>query len=150
MSPALARLVAAINSHDLAAIGRCYRPGASVRQADWPEPMAVSNWVHAFSMLYESFPDLRVDVLCAAHTDREVLAEITVMGTSSGPLHLDTVDRLLLGTDAEQLPPTGRALRMTGVVVLATADGLITAERQYWPSVEPLRQLGLLPAPASA
>ena len=150
MTPALARLVAAINSHDIAAIGRCYRPGALVRQADWPEPMAASDWAQTFSLFYESFPDLRVEVVHAAHTDREVLAEVALLGTSSGPLHLGKVDRLLLGADAEQLPPTGRALRMAGVVVLDTAEGLITAERQYWPSVEPLRQLGLLPAAASA
>lgn len=147
VTPALARLVAAINSHDIAAIDRCYRPQAPVREADWPEPMAASNSVQTFSLLYESFPDLRAELLRAAHTDREVLAEVALLGTSSGPPHLDTVDQLLLGTGAEQTPPTPR---MTGVVVLEMADALISAECQYWPSVEPLRQLALLSAPARA
>jgi len=84
-----------------------------------------------------------------AATERSVLAEVTLVGTNSGPLHLGSVDRLLLNTDAERVPPTGRGLRMAGVVVLDIADGLIAAERQYWPSAEPLVQLGLLPAAAN-
>lgn len=149
MTPVLTRLVAAINNHDTTAVAGCYAPDARVHQSEWPKPMAAADWIEAFAMLYESFPDLRIEVRHTAATQRTVLAEVTLVGTNGGPLHLGSVDRLLLNTDAERIPPTGRSLRIDGVVVLDIADGLISAERQYWPSVEPLAQLGLLPAAAN-
>ena len=149
MTAVLRRLVAAINNHDTTAVASCYAPDAWVHQSEWPKRIAAAAWIEAFPVLYESFPDLRVELRHLAATERSVLAEVTLVGTNSGPLHLGSVDRLLLNTDAERVPPTGRGLRMVGVVVLDIADGLIAAERQYWPSAEPLVQLGLLPAAAN-
>ena len=64
-------------------------------------------------------------------------------GTNTGPLILSDADRLVLGTQAETLPATGRAMDITGAVVFEVADGQVTAERHYWPEVTPLVQLGL-------
>jgi len=117
MTAVLRRLVAAINNHDTTAVASCYAPDAWVHQSEWPKRIAAAAWIEAFPVLYESFPDLRVELRHLAATER--------------------------------VPPTGRGLRMAGVVVLDIADGLIAAERQYWPSAEPLVQLGLLPAAAN-
>jgi hypothetical protein len=51
----------------------------------------------------------------------------------------------VLGTQAEALPATGRAIDICGVVVLEIAGGRVTAERHYWPLVDTLvLQLGLV------
>jgi hypothetical protein len=54
---------------------------------------------------------------------------------------------VVLGTQAETLPATGRAIDICGVVVLEIADGRVTAERHYWPLVDTLVQLGLVGPP---
>jgi hypothetical protein len=64
-------------------------------------------------------------------------------GTHTGPLLLSDADRLILGTQAETLPATGRAIDPDGAVVFEVADGQVTAERHYWPEVVPLVQFGL-------
>ena len=47
----------------------------------------------------------------------------------------------------ETLPATGRAIDITGAVVLEVADGRVTAERHYWPLVDTLAPLRLLGPP---
>jgi hypothetical protein len=53
----------------------------------------------------------------------------------------------VLGTQAETLPATGRAVDLCGVVVLEVAGGRVTAERHYWPLMDGLVQLGLIGLP---
>ena len=72
------------------------------------------------------------------------LLEARLTGTNTGPFTLGKTDRLVLGTQAETLPATGRAMDITGTVVLEVADGRVTAERHYWPLVDTLVQLGLI------
>jgi hypothetical protein len=65
-------------------------------------------------------------------------------GTNSGVLHLGNEDRIVLRTDAQSLPATGGRMSIDGVVVLEVSNGLVTAERHYWPTVQSLVQLGLV------
>jgi hypothetical protein len=85
-----------------------------------------------------------------AADDRVALLEARMTGTNTGPFHLSETERLLLGTQAETLPATGRATDITGVVVLEVAGDRVTAERHYWPLVDSLMQLGLIGAPGHA
>ena len=69
-------------------------------------------------------------------------------GTNDGPFILNDIDRLIVGTDAIELPATGQAMDITGVVMLQI-DSLVAGERHYWPAAEGLVQLGLAqPRPA--
>ena len=68
-------------------------------------------------------------------------------GTNTGPFVLGEIDRLILGTQAETLPATGRAMDITGTVVLEVADDRVTAERHYWPFAQVFVQLGLVGSP---
>jgi hypothetical protein len=72
------------------------------------------------------------------------MAEVRMSGTNTGPLNLGLSDRLILNTDADRLPPTGRGMEIVGLVVVEHSDGKATAERHYWPSVGWLAQLGLV------
>ena len=77
-------------------------------------------------------------------------AEVRMTGTNTAPLHLGEIDRLLLRTDAAELPATYRSIDLRWVVVLELSDGLVATERHHWPYVDTLLQLGLLPVPATA
>ena len=86
--------------------------------------------------MLQGFPDLQLHPRNLAADDRVALLEARLTGTNTGPFPLSETDRLVLGTQAETLPATGRAMDITGAVVLEVADGQVTAERHYWPLVE--------------
>jgi hypothetical protein len=108
----------------------------------WPEAVDAGTWLAAFGLVLQSFPDLLIHARNLATNDRVAILETWLSGTNTGPLHLGDADRLVLG--AEQLPATGRAMKITGVVVLEIVDDLVTSERHYWPVVDSLVQLGLV------
>jgi hypothetical protein len=64
-------------------------------------------------------------------------------GTHTGVLTLDDCARALLATDLDHIPPTGRTVDVTGVVVLATNNGAVTRERHHWPRHWLYEHLGL-------
>jgi ketosteroid isomerase-like protein len=142
------RMVDAYNRHDTDALAACYATGARVRSTWGPEPVDPGTWLAAFGAMLTAFPDLRVHPGHLAVGDRVALLEVRLTGTNTGPLILNEVDRLVLGTQAATLPATGRAIDLDGVVVFEVAEGQVTAERHHWPEVTPLVQLGLAePAP---
>jgi hypothetical protein len=57
-----------------------------------------------------TFPDLRLHPRNLAADDRVALLEARMTGTNTGPFPLSETERLLLGTQAETLPATGRAV----------------------------------------
>lgn len=74
--------------------------------------------------------------------------EIRMTGTNDGPFVLNDIDRLVLGTDAIELPATGQTMDITGIVMVQIGS-LVTGEGHYWPAVEGLVQFGLAkPRPA--
>jgi len=138
------RLIDAHHAGDVEALTSCYAPGASVHMDGWDRPVDVPTWAVAMDALRESFPDLTFRRGAATAGAAVVLAEIRMTGTNTGPLSLGIADRLVLQTDADRLPPTGRVMDVVGVVCLEIAEQKVTAERHYWPAVEPLVQLGLV------
>jgi hypothetical protein len=137
-------LIGAHNDRDLEALAACYATDASVFMDGWDQPIDVASWAAVFDALRESYPDLRLESGPVTLGDATVAAEIRLTGTNTGPLNLSVVDRLILNTDAERLPPTGRPLQLVGFVVIEHADQRVTAERHYWPAVGWLTQLGLV------
>jgi hypothetical protein len=148
----LDRLIFAHNEHDAEALAGCYEPGATLHMDGWDEPVDVSTWPMLMDALRQSFPDLVLRRGAAALGDGVTMAEVQMKGTNTGPMHPSTTERLILHTDAEALPPTGRVMDVVGVVVVEHAGGRVTAERHYWPTLAGLVQLGLvtLDAPASS
>jgi len=122
----------------------CYAPDARVHPAGRPEAVDAGTWLAAVGLVLQSFPDLQLHPRNLAADDRVALLEARMTGTNTGPFPLGETDRLVLGTQAETLPATGRAMDITGAVVLEVADGQVTAERHYWPLVDTLVQLGFV------
>ncbi|HET9666024.1 MAG TPA: hypothetical protein VFP09_04690, partial [Desertimonas sp.] len=61
------------------------------------------------------------------------IVAIHQVGTNTVAIPLGDGDRELLGTDLASIPPTGRRVDVTGVVVLTTTRGRVSAERHHWP-----------------
>jgi len=138
------RMVDSYNRHDTEALAPCYAPDARVHPAGRPEAVDAGTWLAAVGLMLQSFPDLQLHPRNLAADDRVALLEARMTGTNTGPFPLGETDRLVLGTQAETLPATGRAMDITGAVVLEVADGQVTAERHYWPLVDTLVQLGFV------
>lgn len=138
------RMVDAHNAGDDQALLATYARGATVHFAGWPAPVDATSWVAAQSGIRESFPDLRFEIRAVGTGPGVVFVELTMTGTNSGVLHLGDEDRIILRTDAESLPPTGRRMSIDGVVVLEVSDGLVTRERHHWQTIRSLMQLGLV------
>jgi ketosteroid isomerase-like protein len=138
------RMVDSYNRHDTEALAPCYAPDARVHPAGRPEAVDAGTWLAAVGLVLQSFPDLQLHPRNLAADDRVALLEARMTGTNTGPFPLGETDRLVLGTQAETLPATGRAMDITGAVVLEVADGQVTAERHYWPLVDTLVQLGFV------
>jgi SnoaL-like domain len=141
------RMVDCFNRHDPEALAACYAPDARVHPAGWPQAVDTGTWLAAGPAILTAFPDLRLHPRNLAADGRVALLEARMTGTNTGPFTLSETERLLLGTQAETLPATGRATDITGVVVLEVAGGRVTAERHYWPLVDGLVQLGLIGPP---
>lgn len=148
---ATALVEAILDAHrrrDVPALAACYEPHATVHPSGWPEPVDIGTWCAALPLIWRSFPDLELRMLRLAADDGLVAIEIRMTGTNDGPFILNDIDRLILGTDAIEVPATGHAMDITGVVMVQI-DTLVTDERHYWPAVEGLVQLGLAqPRPA--
>lgn len=147
----VAGLVDCYNDRRLEDLASWYQSGATVHPAGWHEAVDAPTWIAAFGAMLESFPDLAIRPTHVASGSGVAVLEARLTGTNSGPFHLGDVDRLVLGTDADRLPPTGRTLDITGTVVLELTDDHVTRERHYWPLIDTLVQLGLVatqPLPA--
>ena len=137
-------LLTGYNSRDLRRVASSYSPDATVHHDGWDAAVEVPAWLDAFAMMVTSFPDLTLTPEHVAVGHETVIMELRLTGTNSGPLHLGDLDRLVLHTNAVSLPPTGRAIDITGTVVLETSDGQVMAERHYWRLLDSLSQLGLV------
>jgi hypothetical protein len=115
-----------------------------VHPAGWDDYVDVPTWHAAFEMVLTSFPDLTISPEQVVSGEGVVIIEARLAGTNSGPLHLGDLDRLILDIDADFLPPTGRAMDITGTVVFQIAGERVVAERHYWKTPDTLVQLGLV------
>ena len=140
----LGALIEAHNDRSPAALAACYAEGATVFIDGWDQPIPASSWSMVFDALRESFPDLTLERGQVTTGEGVVMAEVRMKGTNTGPLNLGVSDRLILNTDADRLPPTGRSMEIVGLIVIEHADRKVTAERHHWPVVGWLAQLGLV------
>jgi hypothetical protein len=137
-------LVDTYNQREMHRVASMYTADARIHPAGWDDDVDVPTWHAAFEMVLRSFPDLRITSELVATGEGIVIMEGRLTGTNSGPLHLGDLDRLILDTDADLLPPTGRAMDITGAVVFQIAGERVVAERHYWRTANTLVQLGLV------
>jgi len=85
---------------------------------------------------WAAFPDLRFEPTAAAINGANGVVEWTMLGTHRG--------------DFPGLPATGKTFTVRGVSVMELSGEKIRRVRDYWDFATVLRQLGVLPASATA
>jgi steroid delta-isomerase-like uncharacterized protein len=74
-----------------------------------------------------TYPDFRVEVTETYHLENLAIGHWTATGTNTGP---------------GDIPPTGKAVRISGISMLRYIDGKITEELVYYDSADWMTQLG--------
>ena len=91
---------------------------------------AATHW----GMIYETFPDFRMDLVDMVVDGDDMVAEIEHGGTMTGTMG-----------DQE---PTGASYKVTGAFRFKFEDGKIKSILSYWDTASMLVQLNLIPQPA--
>jgi hypothetical protein len=126
-------VIDAYNDHDLARYEELHDPAARIRFANVAGDVGLASWLTTRESLFTVLPDLAVRPVKMLADESTAIVEIHQVGTNTVAIPLGDGDRELLGTDLACLPPTGRSVDVTGVVVLTTTRGRVRAERHHWP-----------------
>ncbi len=130
----LAVYLEARNRPDLELLDEIYHPAVVVHDCSEPEDIrglaAVKSYYRGS---HELLPDFRIEISDRFFGGDRMAARWTVTGTHAGTLH--------------GLPPTGKAIRFSGVVIDRVVEGRIVEEWVDYNPLVVLRQLGLAPPP---
>ena len=121
-------------SGDRAGVAACYADDAVLTAPDAGELTgkdAIVEWVFS---LDEAFPDGGYESLAKYEDGDTAIDEGFLTGTNTGPLRLPT---------GQEIPPTGRSIRVRVCDVARVRGGLIRTHRFYFDNEEFARQLGL-------
>jgi predicted ester cyclase len=139
-----ARVIHAVNAHDLRALRVLYATTARTRRPGWPKEGDAEYLLASYEMDFACVPDMRFEPLSSTSEGGRVVTELRITGTNTGPTILGDFGKALLGRDVEAVPPTGRPIDLPAVLVHETSDGKVVAERQYWGLLEFLVQTGVI------
>lgn len=131
---------AAVNAHDAAAIAETLADDFTWTLWDATTTgRDVSR--EAWALLFEAFPDYRMDILDIVTTGDKAAIRCTISGTHRGPLRFR-------GTKSMDEPyaASGRAFRADHALSwMETRNGKLTINRAFWQPATMLQQLGLAP-----
>jgi ketosteroid isomerase-like protein len=131
----VAAIFEAFNRRDLDALLAHLHPD---HQATWSygPPTGLDAAAHEQSIL-DAMPDLRASVLAIHETADQVIVEVEMAGTQTGPL---------VTPEGPVIPPSGQRWVTPTVVVMAFEDGLLHRERIYVDRFAPIAATGVLDA----
>ena len=92
----------------------------------------------AWQMYMTAFPDEHATEIRHLADGSTAITEWTIAQTHTGPLVMPT---------GEQLPPTGKAVKLTGVTIAELEGDKVKRQAFYWDNADFLQQLGLIPMP---
>jgi hypothetical protein len=139
----------AYNDHDLARYEELHDPTARISFANVAGDVGLSSWLTSLVGLFSALPDLEIRPVKMLADESTAIVELHQIGNNTVPIPLGGSDRELLGTDLAFLPPTGRSVDVTGVVILTATRGRVSAERHHWPKHWFYESLGLLTVAAT-
>ena len=118
------RFVEAFNARDEEALGKLYHSDARIKRPTWRSEGDVEASLASMQLDFGAYPDGRLEVRQVVVQDRVVVVEFQFEGKNTRPLTL---------FNGQEVPATGRPLRIDGTIVLEVDEqGLIRGERQYW------------------
>ena len=127
---------AATETHDWQALAACYASDAVAVTPDQGELRggeAIAGYLRQFSV---AFPDVQYEVASAHEVGNVAIDEGFITGTHTQPLPVP---------GGEDIPSTGRRIRVRECDVVTVEGGVVTSHHFYFDQMEFLGQLGLLP-----
>lgn len=129
------------NAGDLDAMLKDYDDNATFWSTARPEGLRGKAQLREYSqVLFNAFPGVQINITNLIESGDSVAVEYKVSGTHTGPLV----------TGGRTIPATGKPIEGQGADFLEVRNGKVVSERIYTDNLELLRQLGLMPAAASA
>jgi ketosteroid isomerase-like protein len=130
----------AVFRKDLEAAARLYAPDAVMVTPDQGELRGSEQIVQYLKQFNDAFPDNRYEPAAKHESGDTAIDEGYFVGTHTAPLPTPT---------GEEIPATGKAVRVRACDIATVQNGVITSHRFYFDQMEFLGQLGLLPEPPS-
>ena len=133
----ITRQADAWNSHDGAAVAAFFAQDATLHDAGGETAHGRDEIAARARQYIDAFPDMRLEITSVEVDGNRYAAEWRATGTNSGSL---------MG-----MPATNRPVTVEGCDVGEIGDdGLIARENDYWNEAAFMRQLGMMPEPATA
>ncbi|MGH3344752.1 MAG: ester cyclase [Carbonactinosporaceae bacterium] len=132
------RLTEAIFKKDLDTAASLYASDAVAVTPDQGELNGREQIVEYLRGFVDACPDAAYESIQQHESGNVAIDEGYLVGTNTAPLRLPTGDNL---------PATGRSLRVRGCDLAVVENGVVTRHRFYFDQMELLGQLGLLEQP---
>ncbi len=115
----------------LALIEQVASPGYHLHVPASPDVQGQEGLRQFVTMYRTAFPDLRFTIEDQVVEGDKIVTRWTAQGTQQGPL--------------QGIPPTGKAVKVTGITISRMADGKMTEAWVNWDMLGLLQQLGVVP-----
>jgi ketosteroid isomerase-like protein len=126
----------AVFQKDLEAAANLYAPDAVMATPDQGELRGREQIIGYLKQFNDAFPDSSYEPAYAHESGNTAVDEGYFVGTNTAPLTLPT---------GEELPATGKQVRVRACDIATVQNGVITSHRFYFDQMDFLGQLGLLP-----
>jgi steroid delta-isomerase-like uncharacterized protein len=133
------RITDAYFGKDMDAAAKLYAPDAVAVSPDRGEVKGRDQIIEWSKELFDAFPDATYEALNAFESGNTAIDEGYFVGTHTGALK---------GPAGEDIPATGKSVRVRSCDIATVENGLITSHRFYYDQMGFLAQLGLMDEPA--
>ncbi len=123
----------AFNAGDLAAAMAVFAPNAVIHMAGSPEPLSREAFEQFGRVFVSAFPDGKSTVEDIVAEGDKVVTRLTYRGTHTA--------------DLMGIPPTGKLVTVTEIIVDRLADGKIVESWRLFDQMAMMQQLGVIPVP---
>jgi len=130
------KILKAMNSGDAAAVSRLYTEDATMTISGEPEPVRGRKAIEETQAAwFRAFPGVKMEFPTVLISENYIVIEMIMKGTNSGPFT----------TPEGDIPATGRAVSLKGIMILKTTpEGLIAEDHTYYDTADFMKQLGLM------
>lgn len=134
------RVTEALLSKNFEALRDLYAADVTWVNPDKGPMRGLDALIESFRDMFEAFPDASYEATGSWETGEYVFDQGDFIATNSGTLKLP---------GGQELPPTGKQVRLRDMEVARVQDGRITHHEWYWDQLDMLNQLGLVQLPAA-
>ena len=123
----------AFNAGDLDGAVTVFAPNAVIHNSGAPDPLNVEGFKQFGGVFRTAFPDGKLTIQDLIVEGDRVVSRVTYRGTHTG--------------DMMGIPPTGRPVMVSAILIDQFADGKIVESWRLFDQMGMMQQLGLVPAP---